>query len=419
MPSNTTGTVSIILIEDNPEDASRIRRAFHEAGDASFRVQSVERVSTALARIAGGGIEVILLSLSTAGEDDPARLQNFRRLRDQAPQIPILILSLPRDEELAVGTIREGAEDYLIKWDASSDCVIRFVRSAVERHRNRFKQEYVAPEASRTVGKLIAFIGAKGGIGTTTTALNTAASLVRHGAVILVEVAPSRGILPHYFRQHGPPITLTDLPAERSALDAALATALREAPGISGLRALLAPRSGKAAPELSADSIRRLAEALGAIADYVIFDLSGASPEAACAVTRHCDLTALLVDRDPTCLSCAKWLLDLLQVSGTARDSIKAVVVNKNVPANSWPFPQIQRHLGQELIGVIPPALETCIGSYEARKPMVTASPDSLPAAAFEELANYFARAFEGRVPLVRLPGSSPSDSEVRSAFSL
>ncbi len=45
-------------------------------------------------------------------------------------------------------------------------------------------------------------MGAKGGVGTTTVALNVAAALAGHRRVILAELHPELGSLPLYFQPH-------------------------------------------------------------------------------------------------------------------------------------------------------------------------------------------------------------------------
>ena len=58
MPSEP---IHLLLVEENPRDAHRLRRA---VADSPFQLAHVARLSEALARLCEGGIDLILLDLS-------------------------------------------------------------------------------------------------------------------------------------------------------------------------------------------------------------------------------------------------------------------------------------------------------------------------------------------------------------------
>ena len=77
-------------------------------------------------------IDVILLDL---GLPDSAGYETFNGIHQQAPKIPIVVLSGLEDEELAMRTVREGAQDYLVKNELIGDLLLRSLRYSVERMR--------------------------------------------------------------------------------------------------------------------------------------------------------------------------------------------------------------------------------------------------------------------------------------------
>ena len=76
--------------------------------------------------------DVILLDL---GLPDSAGYETFSGIHQQAPKIPIVVLSGLEDEELAMRTVREGAQDYLVKDKLIGDLLLRSLRYSVERMR--------------------------------------------------------------------------------------------------------------------------------------------------------------------------------------------------------------------------------------------------------------------------------------------
>src|SRR5689334_4337662 len=56
--------IKVLLVEDNPGDARLIQFMLAEAGGEFFQVETAERLSTGLRRLAKGDIGLVLLDLS-------------------------------------------------------------------------------------------------------------------------------------------------------------------------------------------------------------------------------------------------------------------------------------------------------------------------------------------------------------------
>ncbi|NQT86052.1 hybrid sensor histidine kinase/response regulator [bacterium] len=124
--------ITILLIEDNPPDARLIEIMLGKAKGATFEMERVDRLSAGLARLADGGIQVILLDL---GLPDSQGLDTFRCVRELAPAVPIVVLTGLDDEEVGLEAVRNGAQNYLVKGQASGDLLARTIRYAIERRR--------------------------------------------------------------------------------------------------------------------------------------------------------------------------------------------------------------------------------------------------------------------------------------------
>ncbi|MCX5810603.1 MAG: response regulator [Proteobacteria bacterium] len=122
----------ILIVEDNPADADLVREALPETGPILFHSEFVPRLSEALARLATGGIDLVLADL---GLPDSQGLATFQELRQAAPDIAIIVLTGNEDQEMAVVAVREGAQDFLVKDQISGDMLVRAVRYAIERKR--------------------------------------------------------------------------------------------------------------------------------------------------------------------------------------------------------------------------------------------------------------------------------------------
>jgi putative two-component system response regulator len=128
--------LKVLLIEDDPNDVIILKN--YLAGHCSClpNLEVCQRLAEAKKRLGQGKPEfdVILLDL---GLPDSAGFETFTGIYQQAPKIPIVVLSGLDDEELAIRTVREGAQDYLVKDKLIGDLLLRSMLYSVERMRAR------------------------------------------------------------------------------------------------------------------------------------------------------------------------------------------------------------------------------------------------------------------------------------------
>jgi signal transduction histidine kinase len=136
----------ILLVEDSRSDARLLEATLLGAGAYRFRLTHVERLAEALAALAGGGFDVVLLDLhlpDSQGLDTLAA-----RERDQ-PGVPVMVLTGFDDEELAVRAVQAGAQDYLPKGLVDGALLARLIRHAIERHQIGVELERARAEQIR------------------------------------------------------------------------------------------------------------------------------------------------------------------------------------------------------------------------------------------------------------------------------
>ena len=121
----------LLVVEDNPDDVELIRLKLDGvASDRGFVIQAVDRVSTALRRLKGA--DVVLLDL---GLPDANGIDAVGRLSNEAPEVPIVVLTGRDDSALGLRAVREGAQDFLVKDRVDGPLLDRSLRYAVERKR--------------------------------------------------------------------------------------------------------------------------------------------------------------------------------------------------------------------------------------------------------------------------------------------
>lgn len=372
----------ILLVQKDPAESALMRAAVEQHGGSSCRCQSVERLSTALARIAGGDVDLVLLDLSRGAEPESDRLEDFLKLHREASRTPIVVLCSAQDEGLALKAMRAGAADYVIK-EPCGDSLGRAIRTAVELSAN--------PEPPRTAGKVMTVLGAKGGAGTTTVALNVAAVLAqRRHKVTLVEMQPAFGTLSAHFRPAKLTRNLSHLLEPAAIGPADIEACLWPCQKIPGLSVLFGPQTAAECRQIASGRIPTVLRALAANTDYVVVDLPASLSEANRAVVENSGMLALVVERDPVSVQLAAQMRRAME-SWNAPQPIGTIVVSRAPLRFPMSLAEIDNQLGGPALGFIPAEADVCQSAQNDGAPLVMFVPESSIAGSLIALAERLA----------------------------
>ncbi|HZH17023.1 MAG TPA: HAMP domain-containing sensor histidine kinase [Archangium sp.] len=150
--------VRLLLVEDNPGDARLLQEELKEVASARFEVRHVTRMAEALAAVGEPGVDVVLLDLSLP---DGHGLSNIERVVQAAPALPLVVLTGTDDEQLAMRAMHAGAQDYLVKGQASGPLLVRALRYAIERKRAEegLKREEAARQTALFREQFLGIVG--------------------------------------------------------------------------------------------------------------------------------------------------------------------------------------------------------------------------------------------------------------------
>ena len=149
--------LTILLVEDNPEDVLLIREYLHSTG-ARFELHVSERLGGGIEALARQPFHVVLLDL---GLPDSTGLETFARMHLAAGAIPIVVLTALDDEGVGLRAVQAGAEDYLIKGQIHGTLLWRSLRYAVERRRAARRIEFQA-QLLEQVGQAVVAVDTEG-----------------------------------------------------------------------------------------------------------------------------------------------------------------------------------------------------------------------------------------------------------------
>ncbi len=120
----------ILHVEDNADDALLLQRVLRTAAGDGFRLTRAARLDEALRLLHTARLDAVLLDL---GLPDSAGVETLRRVRAQAPAVPVVVLTGHDDQACAEWAVQHGAQDCLIKGRVDGEGVVRVLRYAIER----------------------------------------------------------------------------------------------------------------------------------------------------------------------------------------------------------------------------------------------------------------------------------------------
>lgn len=134
----TDRPIHVLLIEDDPDHVALIRRQISGVRGAAVEVERVESLSSGLGRLAQDDFDAVLADL---GLPDSRGAETLTRLLAAAPDLPVIVLTALDDFEIGVRAVQQGAQDYLVKTGMGGELLVRAIRYAIERKRDRMKLE--------------------------------------------------------------------------------------------------------------------------------------------------------------------------------------------------------------------------------------------------------------------------------------
>jgi len=314
-----------------------------------------------------------------------------RRLRQNPSTLetPILMFTAKTQLDDKVIGFEVGANDYLTKPTHPTELQAR-VKSLLAR-RNE-KRGDIVPAKDANNGYVIGVLGARGGLGTTTLAINLAAGLHARtkSEVIIAEMLPGQGAL-------ALDMGLTN---SKGLVDLLGVTKLNEisresvraalTPHGSGLKLLLAsdrPRDMHLVNQTA--NYQALVKTLATLARFVILDLGMGLQPFAEKVLPFCDQALIVLEGVPNTIIHTRALIDDISALGINRKNINAVLNNRIRSDTQLPSSQVQTKLDHEIVSTLTPAPELFVQATRMQTPALLCQPESLTARQISKLVEY------------------------------
>jgi pilus assembly protein CpaE len=258
----------------------------------------------------------------------------------------LIALSEKNEPALILEAMRAGCSEYLTK-----PLSIEPLCESLARIRGRLK---AGDAAHKTAGKTLAFLGCRGGAGTTTLAVHLAMFLARPFGrkVLLVDQHRQLGHVGLYLGVDGTSYDFYELVRNVGRLDQTLLSSFATHHS-SGLDILPSPNSLNGVPTISLDAVERAIHFLAEVYEYVIIDSPRGIGDLNLVTIDCCDELYLVATPDVPALRDLSRYLDRLLQCSVSPGKIR-VVINRFSSQGAVSLEQIENAIRQPISITMP-----------------------------------------------------------------
>ncbi len=339
-----------------------------------FRVKDSSKDTTAPS--------VLILELE---ENPEETFSVIRDLSKVAKATEIFLTASQLDSAILLEAMRSGAKEFLAQPIQEKE-----VEEALARFQDRALSAQEKREEAKKEGKVLAFFGGKGGVGTTCIAVNTAAALMNlpnKPRVVLVDVNQHGGDLPLYLDLQ-PSHSFRDIAADLSRVDQAFLVRILTKHE-SGLQILASGYDDLSTGRLSPDCVESTLRMLQANFDYVVLDCGHVLD---LTTKKALELASLILVTSTLMVPVVhrtKRILELLRGSGFPQSKLR-LIMNRFLSGEKDVLVETEEILKQKAHWLVPNDYPSVSHSVNSGNPLIETAPKSAVGKSYREFAHSF-----------------------------
>lgn len=313
-------------------------------------------------------VDLAVFELSGESQSDLERIQSYI---ENTEDTEVFLLSDNSDPQILIKAIRMGVNEFLplpFKPDMLKDSITRFLDRQKKR-RNKISEKS---------GHIISVVGSKGGVGTTTIAVNLAVTLAlanKELSVALFDMNILFGEIP-MFLNISPKYHWGDITKNMDRLDDFFLSNILSAHS-SGVRVLPSPRYLNDHPVPTPPIMDVLLDLMITKYDYIIIDLGQSLSETALKILQRSERIQLVAIQSLPCLSNTNRLIKSFVDFGSINKEKINVVLNRYFKKGMVSLANAEEGIGKKLSWVIPNDYSTTMSAINSGKALYQISSRS------------------------------------------
>ncbi len=314
-----------------------------------------------------------------------------RRLRQNASttETPILMFTAKTQLDDKVVGFEAGANDYLTKPTHPSELQARVKTLLARRNEKKAVAEITKDENH---GYVVGILGARGGLGATTMAVNLGAGLKSRtkSDVIVAEMLPGQGNLSldmGISNSSGLVDLLSINKLTELTREKVQATLVPHKTGLKFLLASDRPRDMHLINQIA--NYQAIVQRLAGLARFVVLDLGVGIQPFAEKIMPLCNEIFIVIEGVPNTITYAKALINDVAGLGVGRKNVKVILNNRIRSDTQLPSSQVQAKLEYEILSTLTPAPELFVQASHVQTPAILCQPESLTARQITKLVEH------------------------------
>ena len=349
--------------------------------------------------------DLILMDVAMPRLDGYAATQQIRGAETEGRRVPIIMLTSEAEVEQRVRGLRAGADDDIVKPFHPLELMAK-IKALLSRSSGGSAKQTTGSDRP-TLGRLAVFYGAKGGVGTTTIAINTAISLARE--------LNRRTALVDANLQFGDLRVFMDLALDTASIVNAISEADLDIDLLrklmvhhhTGIDLLLAPPSPESA-DLVMEHQRQNPQSLSnllALArrayDYTLIDMVKTIDDFNLQLFDEADVIFVIMTADLSCLKNVRLVLETMDSLGYERSKVQ-LVLNRSNAYTGINVNNAESALGRSIDYQVINEYRGAISALNSGEPIMSSRPEAPLSRSITEFARAMDAALasdEERVP--------------------
>ncbi len=372
----------ILIVDDDIDSLKLIGLMLQRHG---YEVAAANAGNQAVNKAASDVPDLIILDVMMPDMDG---YEVTRRLRANPTtrSIPIIMFTAKTLIDDKVKAFELGADDYLTKPTHPAELASR-VKAILSRNTAQDGDE----DGSKRNSTVLGVMGVKGGVGTTTIAVNMAAAMVQSGETpILADFCLGQGTV-GLSLGHGQASSMATLLSRAPNEISARAIEGQLVSHQTGIRLLMAStRPKEALLSYAPETALEIVNTLRSLSTQVVLDLGNHLNMASGRVMRTVDQLLIVIEPNRVALTMARELFQTLDAETIDRAKLNIAVMNRSQSSIQTPWQEIEQALGQEIKAIISAAPDLAFQAVEANVPIVLFRPNSITASQLSKLAEDF-----------------------------
>ncbi|MBI5930987.1 MAG: response regulator [Chloroflexi bacterium] len=361
---------TILVVDDDVDSLKLISLMLQRQG---HDVISADSGGRAIEKASAEQPDLIILDVMMPDMDG---YQVCRQLRSEARtrDIPIIMFTAKTLIDDKVAGFEAGADDYLTKPTHPAELASR-VKAVLARSIAR-KKESGGDGAEQTA--VIALLGTKGGVGTSTLGINIGALLATREKTTIADFRLGQGTLGLSLGQVKSTglANLLSLPPNEITPQKVESELVAHKSGLQLLLSTTRPRENQI--NLSQDAAVLILRHLRSLSTNVIVDLGSGLNRFSARMVREVDHVIVTIEPSRIALIMARGILQEIKQIGLNPSSISAVIIHR-APSNTHiPWQDAEQILDHEITAMISAVPDLAFEATEAAEPMVLYAPDSI-----------------------------------------